>query len=104
MLKLNKEQKREPLGGHQFHEHGYTFKGDSFSIVETKVRKFRVRNGLPMGNPEQDILNYYAMHWPYMVKEDRETPEPLPPSEELTGWMGMVEFRMEAPSDKSNQH
>ncbi len=70
MLKLNTDQKRIPLGGHQFYEFGVTFKGETFEEVAKKVEAFRVNNGIPLGDPRQDILTRYLETCPWMVKAD----------------------------------
>ncbi len=75
MLKLNEKQQRTPIGGHQFHEYGTTFKGESFTEVVKKLKNFRLNNNLNVGNPEQEILNHYATHWPWMVRRSDEAPE-----------------------------
>lgn len=70
MLKLNPNQKRQPIGGHQFVEKGVTFTGDTFKEVVEKIYNFRTTNCLVLGDPEQDILVYYARNWPFMVMDD----------------------------------
>lgn len=89
MLKLNTNQKRLPVGGHQFKDRGVTFTGDTMDQVEKKLRAFRLYNCLPMGDPNQEILRYYALHWPYMVREDREATE-APQITEFAEWRGWV--------------
>lgn len=81
MLKLNPHQKREPIGGHQFTEKGVTFTGDTFNEVVEKLSDFRTINGLPLGSPEQDVLWFYALHWPFMVMEDRDSAQVTLPDE-----------------------
>lgn len=71
MLKLNRNQKREPIGGHQFVERSITFKGDTFDEVVEKIRDFRITNCLPVGDPEQEVLIHYVKNWPYMVTDDK---------------------------------
>lgn len=89
MLKLNKDQKRQPIGGHQYHESGVTFKGDTFEQVVANLTAFRRFNCLPTGNPDQDVLLYYLNHWPFMVKEDRNAVQPVF-SSEFTEWRDWV--------------
>lgn len=72
MLKFNKDQKRLPIGGHHYAEYGKTFKGKDVPDLSKQVAAFRLSNNIPAGNPEQEILTFYAQNWPYMVKEDRE--------------------------------
>lgn len=68
MLKLNNRQKRQPFGGHHFVEKSITFRGDSFDELVKKLKEFRVINSIPLGDPEQDVLQFYAKNWPYMVE------------------------------------
>ncbi len=70
VLKLNTNVKRQPFGGHHYPEYGVTFKGDSLDDLKEQVAKFRLSNNIPAGNPEQDILVFYAKHWPWLVKGD----------------------------------
>jgi hypothetical protein len=85
MLKLNKNQKRQPIGGHQFTQNGVTFQGETYAEVLDKVKRFRVVNCMPIGQPDQEILAHYAKHWPFMVQEDREYVE-IPKDEDYTLW------------------
>lgn len=51
-------------------------KGDTFNEVRDKLSDYRLNNNRPIGNPGQDILKYYAVNFPWMVKEDDiEIPE-----------------------------
>lgn len=68
MLKLNTNAKRQPYGGHHYPEYGVTFKGETASEVIKQVAKFRLSNNIPAGDPEQDVLLYYAKNWPWLVK------------------------------------
>jgi hypothetical protein len=72
MLKLNPDQHRSPIGGHQFPTHGITFTADDFQTLSKKVYEFRVTNMLPAGDPDQEILRYYLEKWPYMVSIDEK--------------------------------
>lgn len=72
MLKFNKDQLRLPVGGHHYVEYGKTFKGEDVPDLEKQIAAFRLANNIPAGNPKQEILNFYAKNWPYMVKRDYE--------------------------------
>lgn len=74
MLKLNDKQQRTPTGGHQYHEYGTTFRGESYSEVVKKLREFRLNNNLNVGDPEQEVLRHYADHWPWMVRSSDKEP------------------------------
>src|SRR5258705_12465900 len=75
MLKLNLNSQRLPIGGHHFREKGYMMKGENLAEVVKKVEAFRLDNHHPIGNPEQDVLFYYAVHFPWIVIYDEE-PDP----------------------------
>lgn len=76
MLKINKDQMRLPFGGHHYVEDGRTLKGDTFDEVKTLLTDYRLHNNRPVGNPGQDILTYYLVNFPWMVKQDDlEMPE-----------------------------
>jgi len=68
VLELNKNQKRLPIGGHHFRDHSVTFRGETLDEVVKKLTSFRASNNIPAGNPEQEVLFFYAKNWPYMVK------------------------------------
>ena len=70
MLRYNKNQHRSPIGGHHFSDHGVMFRGDTFDEVVEKIRNFRITNALPLGEPSQDVLRFYAKNFPYMVVAD----------------------------------
>lgn len=70
MLSLKNNQQRQPIGGHHYPTHGKTFKSDTFQGLIAEVKKFRLDNSLPFGDPEQEILYYYAEKFPFMVKSD----------------------------------
>lgn len=76
MLRLNPDAKRAPFGGHHYPEHGMTFKGESFKEVLKDVADFRRNNNLPAGDPEQEVLFYYASKFPWMVRADHGAVEP----------------------------
>lgn len=69
MLRLNPDQLRQPHGGHNFLiPNGPAVKGESLKEVVQKVVDYRINNNIPLGDPEQEVLYYYALHWPYMVE------------------------------------
>lgn len=89
-LALNKNQKREPYGGHHFVEQGITFKGDTFDEVIEKVADFRKNNNYPAGDPVQDVLIFYVKHWPYMVTDDLEPKEEVPIDTKYLEWRDWI--------------
>jgi len=89
MLKINEKQQRTIPGGHQFHEYGNTFRGDTFEEVVEKLKLFRLNNNLNMGDPEQDVLMHYVTHWPWMVRraEGEEQAEEASDYREWRAWV-----------------
>lgn len=69
-LKVN--QKRLPLGGHHFPEKGATIKGESFYEVVDLLTNFRLFNARPVGDPVQEVTDYYAKKFPWMVELDTD--------------------------------
>lgn len=72
MYKLNQDQKRLPFGGHHFYDKGFMIKGETVKEVVGKITDYRLNNNRPIGNPEQEVLEYYALNFPWMVKKDNE--------------------------------
>lgn len=70
MKVINKYQQRKPIGGHHYPEMGLTLRGETMDEVAKKLKDLRITNGRPVGNPEKDILDFYAEHFPYMLVED----------------------------------
>lgn len=68
MLQLNKDQQRLPIGGHHYPSYGMTFRGETMVEVAKKLGEYRLTNNYPIGEPQQDVLGYYAKNWPFMVK------------------------------------
>jgi hypothetical protein len=99
MLKINKDQMRLPLGGHHYYEDGLSLKGDTFEEVREKLSDFRLNNNRPVGNPGQDILIYYAVNFPYMVRED-ETEIPQE-TKVFTRWRAWVQKTWTHPPKKT---
>lgn len=74
-LRLNNNQKRLPFGGHHFFENSmnHLLKGETFDDVVRQLTDLRINNNVPMGDPEQEILIFYAKNYPWMVKYDMES-------------------------------
>lgn len=90
-LKLKANSMREPPGGHYYVELGVTIEGDRFSEVVDKLTEFRINNGIPLCEPDQDILKFYARKWEYLVEEDfSEQVDYKPLKEKRTRWTEWV--------------
>lgn len=97
-LKLN--MKREPFGGHHFRENGATLKGDNFNDVVDLLTNFRLINGRPIGNPTQEVINYYAEKFPWMVEYDLSGEEDEPVNQEYEAWRDWVSSVWGKPQNK----
>ena len=96
MLAFNKNQKRLPIGGHHFHDHGVNFKGETLQELAEKIVSFRAINNIPAGNPEQEILVFYAKNWPYMVIEAKGK-QPKVVDDEYVAWRDSIYKRWSNP-------
>ena len=90
MYKLNEKQQRPPFGGHQYNEYGVTFRGESFPEVVKKLSDFRLNNNIKVGDPEQDVLNHYATHWPWTVSRVLNPPEQKAEPNNYSDWRKWV--------------
>ncbi len=101
MLKINQHMKREPFGGHHYTQYAMTFRGETFKEVVEKLSEFRVTNNIAIGNPEQDVLLFYAVHWPFMVKEDTDSPVAITEPNDYVGWRDWIYEAWRRPPKKS---
>lgn len=101
MLKFNKNQKRLPIGGYHFPSHGTTFRADTLDGLVKKIKDFRTTNAIGAGAPEQEVLIFYAKHWPYMVMEDRDPPPPKITQEEYAQWRDWIQSTWTKPPNKT---
>lgn len=92
MLQLNRKQMRQPIGGHHYVQNGVTFKADTFDKLVKDVEWFRIHNNIPIGHVDQEILKFYADHWPYMVEaaNQQEYNDPEPAEEYYNHWREWV--------------
>lgn len=88
--RLKHNSKRLPFGGHHFRENGVTLKGDTFQDVVDLLTDFRLMNGWPIGNPPQEIINYYAEKFPWMVEYDVSGRESEPVNEAYVEWRDWI--------------
>ena len=89
-FQLNPSQMRLPFGGHHFRENGVTLKGETFDEVVDLLNDFRLMNGTPIGNPKQEIINYYAQKFPWMVEYDLSGDEDVPEDENYVAWRSWI--------------
>jgi hypothetical protein len=98
MFKINPNQKRLPLGGHHFYEKGFMIRGETHIEVADKLKDYRLNNNMPIGMPEQDVLFYYALNFPWMVIEDGK-PDPVEP-EDYKSWRDWIQKTWNRPPKK----
>lgn len=99
-LRLNRDQLRQPHGGHQFpNSDGRILTGDTFEEVVDKLKQYRTTNGIDAGDPEQEVLRHYARHWPYMV-EIVDNPKPERHSQAFYEWAYWVRGTWRKPPKK----
>jgi hypothetical protein len=99
MFKLNPDQQRGPIGGHRYIERGHTITGATAAEVIRRLRDYRVNNHIPVGDPEQDVLTYYAMNWPWTIKVDRSS-EPAGENAAFVQYRQWVERTWAKPPNK----
>lgn len=81
MFKIKPGQKRLPFGGHHYyqdmglHRALILVNGDTAEDVAKKLRDLRINNGIAVDDPLQDVLDYYAARFPWMVMLDRNAEE-----------------------------
>lgn len=88
--KLNRFQKRLPHGGHHFVERGVTIKGDSVTEVAGLLENYRLINGRPLGNAYQEIVDYYASKYPWMVIKDLDPQEDEEIDQDYIDWRNWI--------------
>jgi len=79
-----------PPGGWHFIEDKTTIRGETPEEVEGKLLDYRIRNGIPPGNPMQDLLNFTATRWPNLVENAEEppaAPKDHPVYEKVWNWL-----------------
>lgn len=65
-------------------------KGETFDEVGELLTNFRIINGRPVGNPKQEIINYYAEKFPWMVEMDLSDEEDKAPNADYEAWRDWV--------------
>lgn len=96
---LNKNQHRRPFGGHHYPELGLVVRSNTFEGVVQKVKELRLNNGHPEGDVEQDVLRYYAEHFPYMVQSGDTKGPALQPSNYFK-WRDWIRYMWYDPAKK----
>lgn len=91
-LRIKANSMREPFGGHHYEVGGQTFKGKNYDEVVRSLAAFRINNNIPLGNPDSEVIAYYAVNWPWLVEEYEAEPKPMP----MEGYLAWRLWLMEA--------
>jgi len=95
---INHKQQTLPPGGHHFPIMGLVLRADTIDELKKKITELRIANGQPVGDPEGDIIKYYAEHYPAMVQNgEREKPAL---NEKYRRWRDWVRYMWFAPPKK----
>lgn len=70
-----------PPGGHHFIEkHGDTerrIEGGSYDEVAERLLRYRVTNGLPLGQPKVEVEQYVCSNWPHFCSDRAPVDSPV---------------------------
>jgi hypothetical protein len=70
MIRLRKELGRDIPEGHNFPiDGGPTLRAETIEELADKIRDYRICNGLPLGNPIEEITQLYAVKYPWSVEQ-----------------------------------
>ena len=79
-----------PVGGHHFIENRVMMRGETLEELVGKITDYRLNNSISIGEPEQEVLQFYTKNWPYMVDEEEDS-KPLPPPDKYkVQWIDWV--------------
>jgi hypothetical protein len=70
MKHINPSAQRKPIGGHHFTDRGQIIHSDTFPNLVKALADFRLANSWELGEPEKEILAYYATIAPWLVLDD----------------------------------
>jgi hypothetical protein len=75
---LNYHHQHQPMEDHSFIDDGQLVTAKTLKGLVAAVREYRERNFHPVGDPEQEIAEYYCQKYPWLVQEAKH-PEICPP-------------------------
>ncbi len=78
-----------------------TIKGDNVQEIAQLLENYRIINGKPVGNPYQEIIDYYAIKFPWMVNFDTNPQESESINEDYVTWRDWVASIWGKPSNKT---
>lgn len=66
---------RQPPGGPYFVDpSGHTIRNESLEGLIKEIARYRTINGLPAGNPEKEVEQFYAVKFPWLITNVGTTP------------------------------
>lgn len=68
MRVLRKNHAKSPIGGHRWTSGHIVLKGETVDEVLDKLIAHRAENAEPLGDPEADMADYYAVIAPHLVR------------------------------------
>jgi hypothetical protein len=90
MLEFKPNLVRQPTGGWHFYEGINCLRAPSSAALIKKMREYRIRNGLPVGDPKRELIDFCALNWPNLVQISDDPPTrpmaPIPLSE-IQQWL-----------------
>ena len=89
-FRLRKGHKRLPFGGHHYTANGITAKGDTAEEVVEKIKNYRLINGIPLGDPMSELLEYYADKFPWMIENNLDDQGEKPENANYVRWRGWL--------------
>lgn len=98
--RLRIKQQRLPIGGHHFPEKGALIKGETFNEVVDLLTNFRLFNGRPVGRPRQEVIDYYAVKFPWMVEIETEEKPEVPLDPDYIAWRDWISSVWGKPSGR----
>jgi hypothetical protein len=88
---LNFSHQHQPMEDHSFVDDGQLLTSKTLRGLVAAVRAYRETNGFPVGDPEQDIAQYYCQKYPWLVSPLKNPPESPLRAQELTGEAAAME-------------
>lgn len=95
--RLKQSQQRQPTGGHHIFTNNIMFKGESAPDVAEKVAEYRLINSIPEGDPEAEIVEYYAKKFPWMVEKHMDWTAPPPKNQRYEWWSKWIRRTWRSP-------
>ena len=79
-MKLRFNHQHQPMEDHSFNDDGQLITSKTLKGLVEEVRDYRLRNGFPVGDVEQEIAESYSVKYPWLVETPKTgqigSPEP----------------------------